>query len=87
MIISNTIKQIIILLIVIFSLTIYAKVSGPITIQQANHLAAIVHKNHQTTFYCNCAYRNKVVDLKSCGYLVQKNKKRATRKKIVFKME
>ena len=78
MVILNTIKQIIILLIVNIALPIYAKVSEPITIQQANHLAAIIHKNHQTTFYCGCTYSNKAVDLKSCGYLVQKSKKRAT---------
>ncbi len=79
MTISTTIKQIIILLIVNFALTTYAKVPEQITIQQANHLAAIIHKNHQNTFYCNCVYSNKTVDLKSCGYLVQKNKTRATR--------
>jgi len=31
------------------------------------------------TFYCNCPYKGKVVDVKSCGLKVPSHKKRATR--------
>ena len=71
-------QQIIILLIAVLTPQLYAKSAKSITIQQANHLAAIVHSKHQNTFYCNCAYSNQKVDLKFYGYLVQKNKKRAS---------
>lgn len=40
-----------------------------------------VHREgrHEVTFYCGCSYREKDVDLKSCGYEVRKNEKRARR--------
>jgi len=48
-----------------------------IGIQKANNLAQLIHAKHSSTFYCNCIYNNKIVDLKSCGYKIQKNQKRA----------
>lgn len=47
--------------------------------QQANKLANSIHSKHHHTFYCNCCYEGKVIDLNSCGYKIQRNKKRATR--------
>lgn len=45
----------------------------------AKKLAIRVHKDHQTTIYCPCTFSGKTIDLKSCGYLVHKDAKRAAR--------
>jgi deoxyribonuclease-1 len=45
--------------------------------RQAKRFANEIHQNHPFTIYCNCRYRNHEIDLKSCGYQVQKNQKRA----------
>lgn len=49
------------------------------SIYNANKIANIIHAKHQHTFYCNCFYQGKSIDLNSCGYKVQKNLKRAKR--------
>lgn len=38
-----------------------------------------IYKDHNKTFYCGCEYKDKVVNLESCGYEVRKNTKRAKR--------
>lgn len=42
------------------------------------HLAE-VHRANPITLYCGCKYTGKVIDLKSCGYKVYKDPKRASR--------
>jgi len=46
---------------------------------EAKKIALKLHKDHPYTIYCNCKYDGKVIDLKSCGYKVQKDAKRAAR--------
>ena len=38
-----------------------------------------IHQTNPTTIYCGCKYTGKSVDLKSCGYKIHKNAKRAAR--------
>ena len=45
----------------------------------AKKLAIAIHKNHRVTIYCPCRYEGKVVDIKSCGYQIASDAKRATR--------
>ena len=46
---------------------------------QAKKHASRIHKKNAVTIYCGCKYIEKTIDLKSCGYQVQKNAKRASR--------
>ena len=46
---------------------------------EAKKLAAVIHQDHQETIYCPCRYHGTVVDLKSCGYKVHKDARRAAR--------
>lgn len=46
---------------------------------KAKKLAAKIHAENSTTIYCPCKFKGKVVDLKSCGYKIQKDSKRARR--------
>lgn len=43
-----------------------------------NKLAYQIHINHAKTFYCDCSYQDKIIDLSSCGYKVNNNFKRAS---------
>jgi deoxyribonuclease I len=36
-----------------------------------------VHENNPYTLYCGCKYEKRTVDIKSCGYVVHQNAKRA----------
>lgn len=45
--------------------------------RKAKNLAAKLHLDHATTIYCPCKYQGKKIDLASCGYIPQKNAKRA----------
>lgn len=38
-----------------------------------------IYRDHNQTLYCGCRYLGKSIDLKSCGYKVYKNFKRASR--------
>lgn len=44
---------------------------------KAKKIAAKIHKEHPFTIYCGCSYVGSQVDLRSCGYRIQKNTKRA----------
>lgn len=46
---------------------------------EAKKLAPKIHIEHPFTIYCPCRYSEKTVDLKSCGYQVQNNPRRAAR--------
>ena len=46
---------------------------------KAKKLALQLHAEHPYTIYCGCKYTGKVIDLKSCGYKVHKDAKRAAR--------
>ena len=46
---------------------------------QAKKLALKLHAEHPYTIYCGCKYSGKLIDLKSCGYKVHKDAKRAAR--------
>lgn len=47
---------------------------------QAKRIAKLMYADHRVTFYCGCRYdKHNKVDLHSCGYLVQKDKRRARR--------
>lgn len=46
---------------------------------EAKRLIAEIQKKNPYTIYCHCRYEGKAIDLKSCGYLVHKDQKRAER--------
>jgi len=46
---------------------------------EAKKLAVKLHNEHAITIYCPCKYQGKSIDLKSCGYQVHKDAKRAAR--------
>lgn len=46
---------------------------------EAKKIAHKLHQEHPYTLYCGCKYSGKVVDLKTCGYKVRKDAKRASR--------
>jgi len=47
---------------------------------QAKRLAKIIHADRRITFYCGCHYdKHNKVDLRTCGYLIQQDKRRARR--------
>lgn len=47
--------------------------------RDAKKLLPKIHELNQVTIYCPCRYQGKRVDLKSCGYKVKKDAKRASR--------
>src|SRR5689334_14618382 len=47
--------------------------------RQAKRFANQIHEDHPYTIYCHCRYKGHDIDLKSCGYKVQKDAKRAAR--------
>jgi deoxyribonuclease I len=47
--------------------------------KQAKKFANEIHADHPYTVYCNCRYKSHEIDLKSCGYQVHKDAKRAAR--------
>jgi deoxyribonuclease I len=51
-----------------------------LSFKEAKPLLEKIHTHHQYTLYCGCKYSGKTVDLKSCGYKVHKDAKRAARK-------
>lgn len=51
-----------------------------LSFKEAKPLLEQIHRSHPYTLYCNCKYSGKTVDLKSCGYKIHKNSKRAARK-------
>ncbi len=63
-------------------LPLFALASGNETIptfEKAKKIATQIHKEHPYTIYCNCKYSGKRVDLKSCGYQIQSDPRRASR--------
>lgn len=48
--------------------------------QDAKEALSQIHSNNPYTLYCGCKYEGKVVDLKSCGYKVYKDPRRAARR-------
>lgn len=64
----------------IFLFASLAAAEPPGTFSNAKRLAKELHADHRTTFYCGCKYdKHGKVDLHSCGYQIQKNKRRAER--------
>jgi deoxyribonuclease-1 len=47
--------------------------------REAKRFANQIHKDHAFTLYCNCRYKDHDIELKSCGYMVRKDAKRAGR--------
>lgn len=64
------------LFILLFSLSSFAQIRN---FREASKVLPHIFQDHNTTLYCGCSYTNKTVDLKSCGYLPQKDFKRAQR--------
>lgn len=63
-----------------FSSEIHAAGNETITsFTQAKKLATQIHKAHPYTIYCGCKYEGKTIDLRSCGYKVRKDARRASR--------
>lgn len=63
-----------------FSLTTQVFAGGNETIshfRKAKQIANEIHEQHPYTIYCNCKYKNDTIDLKSCGYKMQKDAMRA----------
>lgn len=46
---------------------------------KAKKLLSAIHTENAVTIYCPCKFSGKVVDIKSCGYKVQRDAKRAAR--------
>lgn len=46
---------------------------------EAKKIAAQIHADHTETIYCPCRYSGKTIDLKSCGYKIHKDARRAAR--------
>jgi len=73
------------LLFVLFSFSVGAYVDSPsenewVNFRIAKKWAKQLHADHRTTFYCGCQYdKQGKIDLNSCGYPIQKDKKRAER--------
>ncbi len=69
-----------IFLSLIFTLLVLASGNETIpTFEKAKRIAHQIHKEHPYTIYCNCKYSKKTIDLKSCGYQIQSDPKRASR--------
>ena len=47
--------------------------------REAKKILPKIFDGHETTIYCPCTYKNKVIDLKSCGYKIHKDEERAQR--------
>lgn len=59
---------------------VQAPVSPPLHFNQAKQLARQIYEDHRSTFYCGCHYdKHNQIDLNSCGYKIQKDKRRAKR--------
>lgn len=53
---------------------------GPTNFREAKTAAKEIHRDHRLTFYCGCHYdKHGQVDLGSCGYKIQRDKRRAQR--------
>lgn len=46
---------------------------------QAKKIATQIHKDHPESIYCPCQYKGKSFDLRTCGYQVHKDARRAAR--------
>ena len=46
---------------------------------KSKKLLSDIHKEHSLTFYCQCKYKDKKPNWKSCGFTPRKDKKRASR--------
>lgn len=54
--------------------------NSPLNFTQAKELARQIYADHRTTFYCGCHYdKHNQIDLHSCGYKIQYDKRRAKR--------
>ncbi len=54
--------------------------AGPQNFTEAKDIAKRMFEDHRTTFYCGCHFdKHNVVDLKSCGYKIQNDQRRAQR--------
>lgn len=67
--------------ILCFSQNILAESSNHqiLNFSNAKKIAAQIHSQQPFTIYCGCRYSGKVIDLKSCGYEIQNDTKRAKR--------
>lgn len=75
---QNNIQKPLLLTTLIFSFSVFAR--SPSSFYKAKKLLYNkIYKDQNQTFYCGCLYKDKVVDLDSCGYKVRKNTKRAKR--------
>lgn len=59
-----------------YSFTALAEIKS---FREAKKVLPQIFQDHKTTLYCGCKYTKKTADLKSCGYLPQKDFKRAQR--------
>ena len=58
----------------------WANAKPPANFSEAKRVAKQIFRDHRTTFYCGCKYdKHGKVNLKSCGYTIQQNKRRAHR--------
>lgn len=58
---------------------IQATHTSSLTFAQAKKVLPEVYAGHEVDIYCGCQYAGKTIDLESCGYIVRKNPKRASR--------
>src|SRR5690349_13292275 len=73
-------RHIILLLSLLLSCTAWSRGNLRIAnFTEAKRIAHQIHKDYPYTTYCHCRYDNKSVDLRSCGYKVQSDARRAAR--------
>ncbi len=73
-------RNLIYLFSIFFAFTAFAGGNEKIkNFSEAKKIALRISKEHPYTIYCGCKYDGKVIDLKSCGYKIRKDAKRAAR--------
>lgn len=71
-------KQILLLFLIFFAFSQLVE-ARPESFYQGKKEMYNVFTGNETTFYCGCSYKDKKVDLQSCGYKVRKSEYRALR--------
>ena len=74
-----TFTHILILVILILTLSAFAKNQKIQSFSKSKNILSKIHQFQPKTFYCNCSYKGKTPDLTSCGYAPYKNINRANR--------
>lgn len=71
-------SRIVIVFLLLTALPVQAQ-NGPANFNEAKRMAARIYADHTRTFYCDCEFRGKRIDARSCGYEPRKNAERGSR--------